>query len=136
LPVAGVVLAEAFQGIDPGQPDGGLVVPELLGGLDVQVGHPALGGVVPIVLGHPLGQEGCHVRGMLLVALAAEGQHQRHRRAHAGPGRQGGLDRPLAGGRLRHAPAGGQQQPRHPTDHSAHQECGRDDPPCRRSGGA
>ena len=55
LPLTRVVLGEPFQGVEPGQPDRGLVAAELVGGLGVQLGHPPLGGVGDRVHGADLG---------------------------------------------------------------------------------
>jgi hypothetical protein len=65
-------MRQPFEGVETGEPDDGLVVPELISGFGVQLSDPALRGI-PI---------GVH-QGQLGGALTASGQQKRRRAAGA-----------------------------------------------------
>jgi hypothetical protein len=70
--MAGMVFAEAFQGVQPAESDGGLVMAELFNGLTVQVGDPAFSGIMDVVACDPFSA----FAGYLLDALATVGGHE------------------------------------------------------------
>jgi hypothetical protein len=101
LPVRRVTAGEPFERVQPGEPDRRLVAPELVGGLAVDLGDPAFGGVVVLLhevqLGRPLppcgeqlgggapgtdddvggGLQRVQPRGVLGAAAAEQGEQQR-----------------------------------------------------------
>ena len=77
----GVILGEPFKRVQAAEPYRGLVAAELLDRLGVQLGDAPLGRV-------QVGQNG----GDLLVMLAAEREHEAHRRRSAGACREAGAD--------------------------------------------
>nr|BFE51173.1 hypothetical protein GCM10017745_46000 [Saccharothrix mutabilis subsp. capreolus] len=107
LTLVGVVLGEAFQGVEPGQADRCLVRAELFGGLGVELGDPAVGGVLLRGLGDPLGVRPVDLGDLFgvdldafalgqlqfLGALAAGREVQGEQAAAAHRDARGGLDR-------------------------------------------
>jgi hypothetical protein len=79
LAMLDVILGEPFQGVQPAESYGGLVVAELFDGLAVQIGDPAFDGVVSVVPCDSFSvslDAFCALAGHLLDALAAVGGDQ------------------------------------------------------------
>ncbi|MET8996308.1 hypothetical protein [Amycolatopsis sp. NPDC004169] len=101
LPVLRVPGGEPFERVQPGQPDRRLVAAELVGGLAVHLGDPALGGVVVLLHQLQLGRP-----------LPPGGEQQGGRAAGADDDVGGGLQRVQPGRVLRAATAEQRQQHR------------------------
>ncbi|GHG50042.1 hypothetical protein GCM10017567_85990 [Amycolatopsis bullii] len=100
---------EPFQRVQPGQPDRRLVAAELVGGLAVHLGDPALGGVVVLLHQLQLGR-----------SLPPRGEQQGGGAPGADDDAGGGLQRVELGRILRAAAA--QQDQQHRRGHPGHHQ--------------